>query len=72
MPHNAKDPIRATANAGRVVIWEEIARDGAQAKTLLSANDRLEIAQIQSSIFGAHGASHLVFAVGFPAVAHEA
>jgi 2-isopropylmalate synthase len=71
MPHNAKDPIRATANAGRVVIWEEIARDGAQAKTLLSANDRLEIAQIQSSIFGAHGASHLVFAVGFPAVAHE-
>ncbi len=71
MPQQAKDPIRATAHAGQVVVWEEIARDGAQAKTLLSAADRLEIAQLQSSIFGARGVDHLVFAVGFPAVAPE-
>ncbi len=54
-----------------MVIWEEIARDGAQGKTLLSAHDRLAIAHREASIFGNHGTSHLVFAAGFPAVAPE-
>ncbi len=71
MKNRKQDPIRATAKAGRMVIWEEIARDGAQGKTLLSANDRLEIAHQEAAIFGVHGTSHLVFAVGFPAVAPE-
>jgi isopropylmalate/homocitrate/citramalate synthase len=71
MINHKQDPIRTTAQSGRMVIWEEIARDGAQGKTLLSAIDRLKIARREALIFGAHGAGHLVFAVGFPAVAPE-
>jgi 2-isopropylmalate synthase len=51
-----------------MVIWEEIARDGAQAKILLTGQQRVRIARIQSALFGEHGPHHLVFAVGYPSI----
>lgn len=47
------------------MFWEEIARDGAQAKTLLTGKQRIEIARKHGEIFGQHGPDHLVFAAGF-------
>ncbi|WP_424214967.1 2-isopropylmalate synthase [Streptomyces sp. BI20] len=62
------DPVRASARAGRVVLWEESARDGAQAKTLMSAEFRIRLARAHGALFGADGPRHVVFAAGFPAV----
>ncbi|MFF1904426.1 2-isopropylmalate synthase [Kitasatospora sp. NPDC058218] len=67
----ARDVVRESALAGRVVIWEESARDGAQAKTLMSADFRVRLALEQGRIFGADGPRHVVFAAGFPAVCAE-
>ncbi|MGV9264106.1 2-isopropylmalate synthase [Kitasatospora sp. NPDC003701] len=67
----ARDVVRESARAGRVVIWEESARDGAQAKTLMSADFRVRLALEQGRIFGADGPRHVVFAAGFPAVCAE-
>jgi len=53
------------------VFWEEIARDGAQAKTILSAEQRAEIANEHSTIFGKNSPDHLVFAAGFVSVGKE-
>lgn len=57
--------------AGRVVLWEESARDGAQAKTLMTPDFRVRLAVEQGRIFGADGPRHVVFAAGFPAVCAE-
>ncbi|MEV6979439.1 2-isopropylmalate synthase [Kitasatospora sp. NPDC093806] len=65
------DLVRESALAGRVVLWEESARDGAQGKTLMSAGFRVELAREQGWIFGADGPRHVVFAAGFPAVCAE-
>ncbi|MGW2400194.1 2-isopropylmalate synthase [Kitasatospora sp. NPDC001664] len=65
------DLIRESARAGRVVLWEESARDGAQAKTLMSADFRVRLAVEQGRMFGADGPRHVVFAAGFPAVCGE-
>ncbi|MFI5831374.1 2-isopropylmalate synthase [Streptomyces sp. NPDC051578] len=65
------DVVRESALAGRVVLWEESARDGAQAKTLMSADFRVRLAREQGRIFGADGPRHVVFAAGFPAVCRE-
>lgn len=55
----------------RVVFWEEIARDGAQAKTILNAKERIEIAKAHASIFNENGPDHLVFAAGFYSIGKE-
>lgn len=52
----------------KLVLWEEIARDGAQAKTILNADQRIKIAKNHCQIFAQHAKDHLVFAVGFPTV----
>lgn len=65
------DVVRESAQAGRVVIWEESARDGAQAKTLMTADFRVRLAREMGGIFGADGPRHVVFAAGFPAVCRE-
>ncbi|XIE82122.1 hypothetical protein AB6O49_31240 [Streptomyces sp. SBR177] len=65
------DVVRESARAGRVVVWEESARDGAQAKTLMSADFRVRLARETGGIFGADGPRHVVFAAGFPAVCAE-
>lgn len=66
-----RDLVRESASAGRVVLWEESARDGAQAKTLMGAGLRVRLAREQGRIFGADGPRHVVFAAGFPAVCAE-
>ncbi len=63
--------MRESAAAGRVVVWEEAARDGAQAKTLMGAGQRVRLAREQGAMFGADGPRHVVFAAGFPAVCAE-
>ncbi|MEZ3177488.1 2-isopropylmalate synthase [Streptomyces pimonensis] len=65
------DLIRQSAQAGRVVLWEESARDGAQAKTLMTPEFRVRLAQETGRVFGADGPRHVVFAAGFPAVCDE-
>ncbi len=62
------DQIVESLKAGKVVIWEEVARDGAQAKTLLTGEQRVEIARMTSELFRGHGHRHLVFAAGFPSI----
>jgi 2-isopropylmalate synthase len=65
------DPVRDSARDGRLVLWEESARDGAQGKTLMSAEFRVRLAREQGAVFGAAGPRHVVFAAGFPAVCPE-
>jgi isopropylmalate/homocitrate/citramalate synthase len=55
----------------RFVFWEEVARDGAQAKTILSGKQRAEIARMHGEMFNEHGPDHLVFAAGFVAIGKE-
>ncbi|MFI6156034.1 hypothetical protein ACIBCA_25500 [Kitasatospora sp. NPDC051170] len=66
-----RDVVRESARAGRLVVWEESARDGAQAKTLMPAAVRVRLAREQGRVFGADGPRHVVFAAGFPAVCAE-
>ncbi|MFE9427468.1 2-isopropylmalate synthase [Kitasatospora sp. NPDC006697] len=66
-----QDVVRETARAGRMVLWEEAARDGAQARTLMSAEFRVWLAREQGRAFGADGPRQVVFAAGFPAVCAE-
>ncbi|MEU0054110.1 hypothetical protein [Streptomyces sp. NPDC006309] len=65
------DVVRRSAAAGRVVVWEESARDGAQAKTLMTPESRVRPARETGRVFGADGPRHVVFAAGFPAVCGE-
>ncbi|CAL9593662.1 2-isopropylmalate synthase [Streptomyces sp. enrichment culture] len=65
------DVVRQSAQAGRVVVWEESARDGAQAKTLMTPGFRVRLAQETGRVFGEDGPRHVVFAAGFPAVCDE-
>ncbi|MFJ1707510.1 2-isopropylmalate synthase [Kitasatospora sp. NPDC088346] len=65
---SAVDVVRESAGAGRVVLFEESARDGAQAKTLMRADFRVRLAREQGAVFGADGPRHVVFAAGFPSV----
>ncbi|MFE3197795.1 hypothetical protein [Embleya sp. NPDC059237] len=53
---------------GGVVFWEESARDGAQAKTLMTADFRVRLAHETGRVFGSDGPRHVVLAAGFPAV----
>lgn len=54
-----------------IVIWEECARDGAQAKTIMNAMQRIEIANDTAKIFGDAARKHLIFAAGFPSSSRE-
>lgn len=65
------DRIAESLKNGRIVFWEEIARDGAQAKTILTAMQRIEIANAHSKVFNEHGPDHLVFAAGFISICKE-
>ncbi|GLY53133.1 Sua5/YciO/YrdC/YwlC family protein [Lentzea sp. NBRC 102530] len=65
------DLVRESALGGRLVLWEESARDGAQGKTLMSADFRVRLAREQGRMFGGDGPRHVVFAAGFPAVCQE-
>ena len=65
------DVIRESALAGRVVINEESPRDGAQGKTMMSADFRVRLAREQGAIFGSDGPRHVVFAAGFPSVCRQ-
>ncbi|WP_331446804.1 2-isopropylmalate synthase [Streptomyces xanthochromogenes] len=64
----AVDVVRESARAGRMVFFEESARDGAQAKTLMTAAFRVRLAREQGAMFAADGPRHVVFAAGFPSV----
>lgn len=65
------DKIRESLKNKRFVFWEEIARDGAQAKTILSGKQRAVIANRHSEIFNGNGLDHLVFAAGFVSIAPQ-
>jgi len=65
------DRIKISLQEGRFVFWEEIARDGAQAKTILSGEQRAEIARQHANIFNDNGPDHLVFAAGFVSIAPQ-
>jgi 2-isopropylmalate synthase len=65
------DRIAESLKNKRFVFWEEIARDGAQAKTILSAKQRIEIAKMHAKMFGAHAPDHLVFAAGFISIGKD-
>lgn len=65
------DLVKQSARAGRLVVWEEVARDGAQARTLLLGPQRVAIARAHAALYGAFGPEHLIFAAGFAAVCAE-
>ncbi len=66
-----RDVAKETALGGRVVIWEEAARDGAQGKTLMTAPTRVALARATGALFGAHGPHHVIFAAGFPSIGQD-
>ncbi|MEA2043229.1 MAG: hypothetical protein U9N85_11870 [Bacteroidota bacterium] len=65
------DRVYESLKNNRLVFWEEVARDGAQAKTILSAKHRIKIARAHANIFGNNGPDHLVFGVGFTSIGKE-
>jgi len=65
------DRIAESLKNKRFVFWEEIARDGAQAKTILTGKQRAEIARDHGSLFNNNGPDHLVFAAGFTSIGKE-
>ena len=46
-----KDHIINTSKLGGICFWEEIARDGAQSKTIMNGNDRSFFANKHASLF---------------------
>lgn len=65
------DLIRESTQRGHVIIHEEVARDGAQGKTLLNGEQRTQIAKRQCALFRDAAAHHLVFNAGFPSAGKE-
>jgi len=65
------DRIAESLKNKRFVFWEEVARDGAQAKTILNGKQRAEIAQAHGNLFKDKGPDHLVFAAGFVSIGKE-
>ncbi|MBN2146329.1 MAG: hypothetical protein JW726_03030 [Anaerolineales bacterium] len=66
-----KDLIHETIASDRIAIWEEVARDGAQAETILTGPQRVDIARQMSAIFGASAPRHLIFAAGYPSLCKD-
>jgi len=65
------DPLLHAIRGGQMAFCEEVARDGAQGKTLLNAAQRAEVALRHAAILGEQAARGLVFAAGFPAIGPE-
>lgn len=65
------DLIKESIHTGHMVFWEEVARDGAQARTLLTGEERVEVARANARIFGPSAPDQLIFAVGYPAIGKE-
>ncbi|MEU3413069.1 MULTISPECIES: 2-isopropylmalate synthase [unclassified Streptomyces] len=65
------DAVRASVKAGKLVVFEESARDGAQGKTLMDAETRIALARAHGRMFGADGHRHVMFAAGFPSACRE-
>ena len=65
------DRILESMKSGFLVVWEEIARDGAQGKILMSAATRVKTARMIGNLFGENGPDHLVFAAGYPAIGKD-
>jgi isopropylmalate/homocitrate/citramalate synthase len=65
------DPLRAALDRGELAFCEEVARDGAQAKTLLDGDQRIELATRHAALLGAGAFDRLIFAAGFPGIAPE-
>jgi len=65
------DTARSLAQQGSLVLCEEVGRDGAQGRTLLGLEQRLEIAERLSAMFGGAYAAQLVFVTAFPDIATE-
>lgn len=62
------DRIVKSLKDNKLVFWEEVARDGAQAKTILSGKQRVEVANANAALFNGYGQDHLIFAAGFPSI----
>lgn len=60
------DLIDATARSGVAIFHEEVARDGAQGKTLITGGQRVSLARRHSELFGKLATRQLVFNAGFP------
>lgn len=65
------DHIHATLKKGKMVFHEEVARDGAQGKTLLSGANRVRIARWHSKLMGPKAFESFVFMAGFPSAGRE-
>ncbi|GAB6899047.1 hypothetical protein [Kineosporia succinea] len=65
------DLVVESSRAGKLVLLEECARDGAQAKTLMTAAQRIAVAREQGRIFGESGPRQVIFAAGFPSIAPQ-
>ncbi len=57
-----------TIRDGRLVLCEEVARDGAQGKTLLLGPQRMDLFRRTAEVMGEHAEECLVSMVGFPAI----
>ena len=57
-----------TLREGRLVLCEEVARDGAQGKTLLLGPERVDLLRRTADVMGEHADECLVAMVGFPAI----
>ena len=57
-----------TLRDGRLVLCEEVARDGAQGKTLLLGPQRADLFRRTADVLGKHADECLVSMVGFPAI----
>jgi len=57
-----------TIRDGRLVLCEEVARDGAQGKTLLLGPQRVDLLRRTAEVMGEHADECLVSMVGFPAI----
>jgi 2-isopropylmalate synthase len=68
LKNNMKDLIVESTRQGGVVYWEEVARDGAQSKTIMSGTERANIANKHANLFNGTAHKHLIFAAGFPSV----
>ncbi len=66
--HPGPGVLPETLRAGRLVLCEEVARDGAQAKTLLLGPQRVDLFRRTADVMGEHADECLVSMVGFPAI----
>ncbi|MFH9405026.1 hypothetical protein ACH4JS_35470 [Streptomyces sp. NPDC017638] len=69
----SEDVMREPATAGRVVLREDSARDGAQARTPTRAGFRMRLPHAHETerMFGADGPRRVVLPAGFPAARAE-